>query len=1033
MGAATAFPLPLGLAVNEIGGSMVIPVMTDTTLCLSVIAAWKAVQFLAGQTSAYPHLSYEAQALQSLRHKLIVQGQAAVTDEAILAASLLWATGTMFAQQDALRRHATGVRALVTARGGLRCIGSVGEIGQAASIKQLILWADFLTAQFLGEEVHFEDIGPAYSMPPSLLKLSKAITIPPHIANLRPTTLKAVREMKLLLVSHDAATRTCRVSIAEYKALMSLLNHSTIERINLEHHLKNSDSPDECLMLAMNLMRLTVLFHAGPLFTIVISVISRLRNALKRTTLKSFIEISPEGINLYIWACFIGLVNDFDNENRAYFIEMLSSAMDTKYEESSWPEGWRTQTLDMLRSFIWSDTVLTRLYFEACHMIEALRTTNEPPRDFHSKDEPALMVQAVHDLIIESRKRYKDRLASCRNKRSRDYCQVVIWTSIAQTKSLLWWQTMALSDAEVFSVAGIEVIQKRITSIDDPHAKSTALSSSSTTLPKGFKKDPSRRGFEAATIWDRDIEVPMRDGVVLRADVFRPAEATEKVPALLVWSPYGKSGTGFLSLDVVPGRVGVPESALSGLESFEAPDPAEWTAHGYAVVNVDARGIMRWNGTAEGRDGYDTIEYLADLPWCNGHVGLIGVSWLAMAQWYIAAERPPHLSCMLPLEGLRDTYRESLCRGGVPYLPFWHFLRDHGLYGENLQEDPIAMLAKYPLMNGYWEDKRARVELINVPAYVLASMSTGLHTIGSTRGFEDIPHDKKWLRFHASHEWRELYQEDNTADLKKFLDFYTKGIKNDWEATPKARIPLIRYNKSPVDAIPFSDWPIPETLYKQLWLSNDQSLREDAAATVSGEASYQSDIQALQADDDPEFVEFVYTFTETSTLIGYPKAVLYLSCPDHDDMDIFVIIRKADKNGKVLRNVNIPLHELGAASEAEVETINSLKYIGPSGVLRASHRAIDPKLSKPHWPAHDHTREEKIPAGQVVKLEIGIWPAAIQFEAGEKLVFRIAGHQMVLAEFPPLRGQFKTGNKGRHVLHVGGEYDSHIVVPFVPV
>lgn len=155
---------------------------------------------------------------------------------------------------------------------------------------------------------------------------------------------------------------------------------------------------------------------------------------------------------------------------------------------------------------------------------------------------------------------------------------------------------MASADEEVFLVGGIEVIQKEITKIDHHHAGYNGLNPSSTTLPKGYRKDPSFRGFEAATIWDRDIEVPLRDGVILRADVFRPAAVVEKVPALLVWSPYGKSGTGFLSLDLVPGRVGVPKTALSGFESFEAPDPAEWTAYGYAVVNIDVRGIMKSGG-----------------------------------------------------------------------------------------------------------------------------------------------------------------------------------------------------------------------------------------------------------------------------------------------------------------------------------------------------------------------------------------------------------------------------------------------------
>jgi predicted acyl esterase len=96
---------------------------------------------------------------------------------------------------------------------------------------------------------------------------------------------------------------------------------------------------------------------------------------------------------------------------------------------------------------------------------------------------------------------------------------------------------------EEFEVCGIKVLQKKISGIDDPMANYNGFNPSTTTLPQGFRKDEGRRAFPAATIWERDIEIPMRDGVILRADVFRPAEAT-RVPAIVAWSPYGKSGTG---------------------------------------------------------------------------------------------------------------------------------------------------------------------------------------------------------------------------------------------------------------------------------------------------------------------------------------------------------------------------------------------------------------------------------------------------------------------------------------------------------
>ena len=270
----------------------------------------------------------------------------------------------------------------------------------------------------------------------------------------------------------------------------------------------------------------------------------------------------------------------------------------------------------------------------------------------------------------------------------------------------------------------------------------------------------------------------------------------------------------------------------------------------------------------------------------------------------------------------------------------------------------MAMYQKYPWMTEYWADKRAEMEKIEVPAYVLASMSTMLHTVGSFRGFEEIPHDKKWLSVHPTQEWHDLYQPENIADFKKFLDFYTKNVQNDWESTPKARISVLRYDQPPMVNVPFEDYPVPGSKCKTVHLADDGQLTMGRSKSESS-VSHQSDVPAQQVDADSEEAIFCYTMPEESTIIGPSKATIYIKCDDHDDMDVFVQIRKADKNGKMLRNVDVPLQELGVTSDDEVEDSNPLKYLGPTGVLRASHRAIDPVLSKPHWLAHDHSQRNE--------------------------------------------------------------------------
>lgn len=186
----------------------------------------------------------------------------------------------------------------------------------------------------------------------------------------------------------------------------------------------------------------------------------------------------------------------------------------------------------------------------------------------------------------------------------------------------------------------------------------------------------------------------------------------------------------------------------------------------------------------------------------------------------------------------------------------------------------------------------------------------------------------------------------------------------------------------------------------------------------------------MQVDAQVEELSFECTFKERTYLIGYPRAVLYMSTEESNDMDVFVSLRKADSQGNVLRNINIPLEDLGMEAN-EVPLVNPLVYTGPSGILRASHRKIDAAKSKPYWPFHPHDEKELLEPGQIVKLDIGLWPAGIVFEAGEKLMLRVAGHHMVVAEFEHLRGGFKTENKGRHNVHIGPKYQSHVILPFV--
>ena len=262
---------------------------------------------------------------------------------------------------------------------------------------------------------------------------------------------------------------------------------------------------------------------------------------------------------------------------------------------------------------------------------------------------------------------------------------------------------------------------------------------------------------EDGIICEQDVPVTLRDGIVIYTDIYRPVGQTN-IPAIVSWSYFGKRpGDGFDEWQII----GVPPGTVSRMTKFESPDPGYWCRHGYAVANVDPRGVghsegdINMFGTQDGRDGYDFVEWLATQHWCNGKVGMGGNSGVAMTQWRIAAEQPPHLVCIAPWEGTGDLYRESLYEGGIPALGFNDFIVG-SLIGNGYVDDNVAMAMEYPFLNAYWEDKIPKWQNIRIPTYTTVCWNH-FHLRGSMEGFRKIRSTKKWLRAHREFEWPDTY------------------------------------------------------------------------------------------------------------------------------------------------------------------------------------------------------------------------------------------------------------------------------------
>ena len=540
-----------------------------------------------------------------------------------------------------------------------------------------------------------------------------------------------------------------------------------------------------------------------------------------------------------------------------------------------------------------------------------------------------------------------------------------------------------------------------------------------------------------------DVPIPMSEGFFVTANVYRSQQAAkqgEPVPAVMCAHPYDNHLTPALGKTPFGGapqqyrliaQAGKPK--FSKLTSWESPDPNFWIPAGYAVVNMNLPGYANSDGHPtvfsehQGKCYYEAIEWVAKQPWCTGKVGLNGVSFLAITQYHVAACQayggpPPSLGCISPWEGLSDPYHDILTRSGLAEIGFPAFWWStevkpaiNGTEDDFVKSEgsiPTDFVKNHPFYNDFWKTKAAKLEEITIPMLVCGSFSDhGLHTMGSFRAFMKARSQHKWIYTHRTGKWDAYYSPEVQELTRNFMDCFLKGdTSSGFLETPPIRLE-VRSSREQIHAVRYEqEWPIARTDYRKLYLSEPQSLSL-AIASISQELTYSATTGKLA---------FQHTFAEDTELTGYMKLRLWMEARPNtndteppDDIGIYVAINKLDRSKR-------PVPFYGS--------VGNPRDMVTRGWGRASRRELDPIESTDWNPILKADREEKLQPGQIVPLNIALYPSSTFFAAGETLQLIVSSREIIPS--PPYFNDVAF-NRGIHIIHYGGDFDSHLLIPEV--
>lgn len=553
----------------------------------------------------------------------------------------------------------------------------------------------------------------------------------------------------------------------------------------------------------------------------------------------------------------------------------------------------------------------------------------------------------------------------------------------------------------------------------------------------------------------KDLRIPMRDGALMAADAYHKPDGTPR-PALIALSPYGKE---LQALSLTMPAQYRPSVLWDGC--IEAGDIARVVAEDYVHVIGDVRGtghsegehIGNYNagGVSLGEDAYDLIQWVAEQPWCDGNVGMIGTSYFGSMSVLAAAENPPALKAIFVNGGHYDFY-ETTYHGGVMWLmpraaregrggdSGWAFTDGvksrmleefspgevQARVAERLQDADVAgwpnmfHVLHYPKnheawfdivlndLDGDWYEKRNPITLaknITIPTYLQIAQGRGWTMDGTIDLFDTVQGPKK-LDILAYPPMNSRPFVDAHDEMFAWYDYWIKGIDNGIMDEPAVSVHVEGSNATETG----TQFPTKEIEHRNLYLRPRHVLAQSPEPLGPEYAAPESFTQLpMTLTNDTAVISWsTAKFTEPTELMGTGAAHIFAAI-DQDDTNFILRLWDVAPNGR--------------------------RQLVTTGYLKASQNELDEERSTEGNPIHPHTSKTPVTPGEINEYVIRIYPFAATFMPGHQLLAELSNNEPMSDEhnslLPPDAFHLPIGRPTTTTVYRDALHESRLVLPYV--